>query len=1425
MLTTPAPGSPGASPFKIFLSSPGDVAPERELVERVVNRMNSELPDAPRFELVRWEDDYYTANETFQKQIERPSECDLVICIFWKRLGTELPKAFQRPDGTHPTGTEFEFEDALQGAAASPDKTPDVLVYKKSAPVSFAEDRLELELEQRQRFLTFWRRWFHSEQGHFVAGFQSFDTPETFEEQVEDHLRQWLEKRAGAPAWTQGPPYRGLKPYDVEHAPIFFGRRREVERARARLIANAIGGTRFLLIHGPSGSGKSSLARAGLIARLGDPTGLSGVADTLRWAAVTPAGLTAADPAAWPAALAEALFQDNALAAALRAGDFDAPEHLAALIARDGEMAAAPVRKALARAAGDADVKTAALVLLVDQLEELFSWNVGDAVRFLEFLERLTAEAPGDATPGNPILAVATMRSDFLHRIGEFAALERLVGARALLGPEDHARTLEIGAPSPADFREMIAGPARVSGLTFEAGSAQTRGLQERLEEEAAPDALPALQFLLAELYRRRRGGEMTLEAHRALGGVTGVMATRGEAVLEDLGLETHAAAFQRVMRALITATGDDGPATARSVPRGRYAPNSRETQVLDAFVESGLLSSDRGVVKIAHESLIRGWDRLARQIAEERRAYEARDRLTQLLIRYEESASDPPAARRKRLLVGLPLAEGEDLLEKWGPDGLSDAAPGLPEFIRRSSAWRRARRRRTTGAVAAAAALLTLTGGAAFVFQQASEEAARTAEARLHVSRSETALRLGDLERAVADAQAAVSARDTPETRSALLGALSETSAHLQAVYDGAGQAATFLDGAATVVDGAGGALRPEGDAPAVAAAPPENSTLRNPALLVAPDAAGGLVALRADGAVTISGRTAPAPSNAEFYLSFRHQAAAAVVEGRDADGVWVGLADSFAGAFLRRCAASAAACSDRPLSGAPASAIAFSAKATGDAPSLIAVAHVGDAAPELAIYTPEGDRLGAMALDDLGAAGDALSLAWAHGAPLLAVGGRSGSVALIDVAAPDAPRLLSTTPVSEGPVTALAWAPTGARLAINCDTRDICIHDAAQPQTLSPPTRLHGHRAAIATLAWSQDGDRLVSAASNGTVRVWTLAPDRRVVASLPETGAGRLTALAADPARSRIAAGDQAGDVWIWPLAGGGPQRLPPPVDDLGPVRHMAFAPDGALAALHTRGAAQIRTPDLNAPAQTIRFDDRPERLAWIADGARLAAPSASARTISVVSRTGERRDFSFKTAPELRPEGVVAAPGLGGWITSQTDGSLASWSFDDGAAGLLISADVVADPASALSMSLHPTGRWLAATRSDDLLKLYDLEGENAPLALDVFRRDTKVVAFSPSGARLAALGSDNRLYLWRVNPATGTPVLTATALATPSTAKAGRMTSTARRAAWIAWTDDETLAIATIAGDVLTLNVNENDWTARAAALLKSIPPR
>jgi eukaryotic-like serine/threonine-protein kinase len=154
----------------------------------------------------------------FSAQIPESVACDVLVSIFWTRVGTELPVDFARmPNGEpYPSGTAYELLTALESSKAPTGTKP--------------ADALE----------AFWTEWFKSEQGHFKAAFQTFGNADEFERQIEPLLRQWLESHGllgPRLSWPKekGSPFRGLAPFEAEHAAVFFGRDRMIDEARRRL--------------------------------------------------------------------------------------------------------------------------------------------------------------------------------------------------------------------------------------------------------------------------------------------------------------------------------------------------------------------------------------------------------------------------------------------------------------------------------------------------------------------------------------------------------------------------------------------------------------------------------------------------------------------------------------------------------------------------------------------------------------------------------------------------------------------------------------------------------------------------------------------------------------------------------------------------------------------------------------------------------------------------------------------------------------------------------------------------------------------------------------------------------------------------------------------------------------------------------------
>src|SRR5262249_9118014 len=257
---------------RIFISSPEDVRPERLKAEGIIKRLSREFEHDRRVESVMWEREPLVASHAFQnpKNIPQPRLMDIVVVILWSRLGKLMsPKEFLGAISRRPvTGTEWEFEDALDGAGAK--GVPHLMLYlKKAEPSSGLGDPAAVKerLEQIAKVKDFMGRWFSNPDGTFRRAFFTFSDTTDFEKMLYEHLRARLQRSsAGEPTvrWHDA-PFRGLLPFEIKHAPVFFGRTQARNKLRELLADQAAAGCAFALVLGASGSGKSSLVKAGLL--------------------------------------------------------------------------------------------------------------------------------------------------------------------------------------------------------------------------------------------------------------------------------------------------------------------------------------------------------------------------------------------------------------------------------------------------------------------------------------------------------------------------------------------------------------------------------------------------------------------------------------------------------------------------------------------------------------------------------------------------------------------------------------------------------------------------------------------------------------------------------------------------------------------------------------------------------------------------------------------------------------------------------------------------------------------------------------------------------------------------------------------------------------------------------------------------------
>lgn len=508
------------------------------------------------------------------------------------------------------------------------------------------------------------------------------------EEQVllhDSRIRGHERGRSVAPSPTRAAlanPFKGLRAFYEDDSTSFFGRDRLVVDVIRRLES----GTSLIGLVGPSGSGKSSLARAGVIPALRK----GAIEGSDRWV------IAQMVPGAHPYAELEA---------ALLRASLDAPDSLTDQLAdRDTGILRAVLRVL--------PEEHARLVLFIDQFEELFTL-VDDHARTADFLEGLLLAA---RDPHGRLKVIFTLRADFYDRPlshPDFGAemSEGVVNVVPLTLDE-----LEAAARRPAEEAGVTLEPALLAAL-----------LTDVLGE---PGGLPLFQYALTEMFDRRADGTLTLTSYTSMGGVVGALGRRADAIYADLDHAQQAATRQLFLRLVTIA--DRGEWGRRRVPASEILSLDIDVialqTVIDAFVEHRLLTLDRDsataapTVEVAHEALLTNWDRLQKWIEDAREDLKRHDALTAALNEWIDAGRDPDY-----LLDGSRL----DAYEQWSTatdmrltgaeQDFIDSSRARRERVERDRSSRESHARRSTRRLRTAIAALTaLTVVAAFVVVQA---------------------------------------------------------------------------------------------------------------------------------------------------------------------------------------------------------------------------------------------------------------------------------------------------------------------------------------------------------------------------------------------------------------------------------------------------------------------------------------------------------------------------------------------------------------------------------------------------------------------------------------------------------------------------------------------------------------------------------
>lgn len=486
-------------------------------------------------------------------------------------------------------------------------------------------------------------------------------------------------------------PYKGLRAFQESDAPDYFGRESLVEEIAGRLAEHTL-----TAVVGPSGSGKSSLVRAGvlpIVRRQGLVTGRDVVVVEMF-------------PGSYP-------FEE--LATALERVAVRGDPVLEELMVDERGLV-----RAAKKVLPDDDTD---LLLLIDQFEELFVLTPDERVR-RRFIDNLVAAA-GD--PDRRVRILVTLRADFFGQPLEHPAFGELL--KASLVP--------VALPDEDALARAISEPARRAGLDLDPGLIPTI-LRDVADQ---PGGLPMLQYSLTELAAQSDGEVLTIAGYERTGGVVGAVASRAEQIYADLPPSGRAAARQLFVR-LVSVT-DDTDDARRRVRRteldGLGINGSALEAAIDAYGLSRLLTFDhdpvtRGpTVEVAHEALIREWPRLREWVDEQRDDLRTERRLQAAVSDWRQGDRDD----------AFLLASGRLLqYEQWAASSMVPLTDDERAFLGRSreredatSSAAARRRRRLLVLVSSLALLAMLAAVVAFVQRDRASDQARAAEDQTRVA------------------------------------------------------------------------------------------------------------------------------------------------------------------------------------------------------------------------------------------------------------------------------------------------------------------------------------------------------------------------------------------------------------------------------------------------------------------------------------------------------------------------------------------------------------------------------------------------------------------------------------------------------------------------------------------------------------------
>jgi WD40 repeat protein len=1095
-------------------------------------------------------------------------------------------------------------------------------------------------------------------------------------------------------------PFRGLEHFEYEHHSIFFGRDTEIRDLVKQLLRREQMGTPGLLVEGPSGSGKSSFLRAGVLPALVDPRhestevrnamGMRPVSNDVR-------------RAIWRPGLMPVGVDELGIARSIRASWAALSEwSVEWQVSQDVTLAELAKNRLIHWPA------KMRFVWLIDQFEEILDLRLKDTVvdAFSQFLAQLQMDG---------VWTLASIRADATAQLKRYEALRSVFGANE---GQYYLATLRGLA-----LDDVISLPARAADLTFGIAPDGTR-LDQLLREEAyrEPDSLPLLQFTLNELYLKRQGRELTHVAYRELGGLAGSITTTAERIFETPAAGSPQT-MRRIFRSLVS-VGETGRVTRRYAPIAEIDHDASQKELLLRLVAARLCVTDQrdgeAVVAFAHDSLLSTLGALTEWLKEEGTLLQTRElvrRETQLWIENRKSVawlatSDKVVAFGELATAGIPLPVE------------------VKTFIERSE--RQVRRTRhirqlAVGAIATLAVAASIGAWVAIKKEREAEKLTATAQrAQLQLLTEAAAERLTDGDMIFArgiilEVLKRRATSDPPD--SAAINVLQEIRASDQALAiftghrgvvrsvayspDGSRIVTASHDGTARVWDARTGIQ--------LQVLTGHTSGVRTAAF--SPDGSQILTA-SSDGTARIwDGRTGSqllilkTPEKV-YFAAYSADGARIVTSSTSGLQIW----SAHAGMLLTQLTAQPAGIPDE-----------------GFAPT--------------AVFSPDGTRIVATAVDHTARVWDVRT-----GTQLLVLRGHRDTL-MPAAYSPNGTRILTCSYDS----TARIWdASTGAQLTLLSGPKGYCFGAAYSPDGRNIATALgdktariwdantgkqlrvlSGHVDLVGGAAFSPDGRYLATSGWDRTVRTWDL---RDHTDGLVMAGHGnQVTSVAYSPDGRYLVTASADHTARIWDAGSGTPLRV---LEHAGSVASAVYSLDGS-SILTASDDQIVRIWDAHTGSRMLSMNgpDRAGPAVFSPDGKRILTAYANFTFDIHDAQTGiligESRAVhrNFISAVAYSPDGTRI-------LTASMDKTARIWD-----AQTLTQLAVLPHKDLVNQATYSPDGKLIVTVSCDSLAHVWDARSATEIRVLAGHHAYVYSVAFSPDGRRIITGSDDQSVRIW------------------------------------------------------------------------------